>query len=136
MRFTDFQHSGKNRHIDSVVRLNEGDQRMITSYERPISWARDQSVVSLTWETNDQQTHCSKLWWYHNIDKEWKNLLTPFLRIKCLVEISNVVLEKKIFKSRQYIFTLLLLHVSPLGKRRGPSFDQNWSAFDCYNRYS
>ena len=39
-----------------------------------------------------------------------------------LVEIGPVVLEKKILKLRQYVFTLLLL--SPLGKGQGPSFEQ------------
>ena len=39
-----------------------------------------------------------------------------------LVKIGSVVLEKKIFKFRQYIFTFLLL--TPLGKRRGHSFEQ------------
>ena len=40
----------------------------------------------------------------------------------CLVEIGPVVLEKKILKFRQGIFTILLL--SPLGKVHDPSFEQ------------
>ena len=39
-----------------------------------------------------------------------------------LVEIGPVVLEKKILKLRQNVFTLLLQ--SPLGKGQGPSFDK------------
>ena len=39
-----------------------------------------------------------------------------------LVEIGQVVLEKKIFKMCQCIFTISLL--STLGKRRGPSSEQ------------
>ena len=38
-------------------------------------------------------------------------------------------LEKKTFKFRQYIFTLLL---SPLRKERGPSFEQTWITFALY----
>ena len=38
-------------------------------------------------------------------------------------------LEKKTFKFRQYIFTLLL---SPLRKERGPSFEQTWIPFALY----
>ena len=40
----------------------------------------------------------------------------------CLVGIGPVVLEEKIVKSCQYIFTFLLL--SPVQKGRGPSFGQ------------
>ena len=43
-----------------------------------------------------------------------------------LVEIGSVVLEK-IFKFRQFIFTLLLL--SPLEKGRGPLFEGTWIPF-------
>jgi hypothetical protein len=39
-----------------------------------------------------------------------------------LIEIGLVVLEKKILKHFQYIFTLLLL--SPLRERQSPSFEQ------------
>ena len=39
-----------------------------------------------------------------------------------LVEIGSVVLEKKIFEFRQCICAISLL--SPLGKERGPSFEQ------------
>ena len=39
-----------------------------------------------------------------------------------LFEIGPVVLDKKIFKARQCIFAISLL--SPLGKGRGPSFEQ------------
>ena len=38
-----------------------------------------------------------------------------------MVEIGSVVLEKKIFKFRQFSFTVSLL--SPLGKRRDPLFE-------------
>jgi hypothetical protein len=38
------------------------------------------------------------------------------------MEFGLLVLEKKIFKSFQYIFTLLLL--SPLGEGQFPSFEQ------------
>ena len=49
-------------------------------------------------------------------------------------EIDPVVLEKKIFKFRQYIFTLLLL--SHRGKGRGSSFEQTWIPFTygCFLR--
>ena len=43
------------------------------------------------------------------------------------VEIGPVVLEKKIFKFRQYILPLLL--VSPLEKGQGPLFVQIWILF-------
>ena len=39
-----------------------------------------------------------------------------------LVEIGPVVLKKKVFKVRQYIFVTSLL--SDIGKGRGPSFEQ------------
>ena len=41
-----------------------------------------------------------------------------------LVKIGPVVLEKKIFESRPYIFNMLLL--STLENRNGPSFEQTW----------
>ena len=41
-----------------------------------------------------------------------------------LVEIVPMVLEKKIFKFYQYIFTILLL--SPLGKERGLALMQGY----------
>ena len=41
--------------------------------------------------------------------------------MQSLVEIGPVVLEKKIYKFRQCIFTILLLY--PLMKRGGPSFE-------------
>ena len=44
--------------------------------------------------------------------------------ITSLVEQGPMVVEKEIFKSRQYIFTLYLL--PPLGKGCGPSFEQSW----------
>ena len=44
-----------------------------------------------------------------------------------LVEICPVVLKKKIFNNFQYNFTFSLL--SPLGKGRGPSFEQIWIPF-------
>ena len=43
------------------------------------------------------------------------------------VEIGQVVLEKKNSKFRQCFFTISWL--SPLGKERGPSFDQSWIPF-------
>ena len=47
--------------------------------------------------------------------------------VPSLVEIGPVVLEKKIFKFCQCIFTISSL--SPLGKGRGPSFEQIWIPF-------
>ena len=47
--------------------------------------------------------------------------------VTSLVEISPVVLKKKIFKVGQCIFTISLL--SPLWKRRGPSFEQTQIPF-------
>ena len=44
--------------------------------------------------------------------------------VPSLVEIGPVVLEKNIFKYFQYNFIFSVL--SPLGKRRGPSFEQTW----------
>ena len=44
-----------------------------------------------------------------------------------LIEIGPVVLEKKIFKFRQCNFPVPQL--SPLGKGRGPSFEQTWIPF-------
>ena len=37
----------------------------------------------------------------------------------------RVLLKLEIFKSCQYIFSLMLLHVSPLEKKQGPSFERN-----------
>ena len=45
------------------------------------------------------------------------------MRLPSLVEVGPVVLERKIFKFRQCILTILLL--SPLGKGWGPTFEQN-----------
>ena len=45
--------------------------------------------------------------------------------VLCLVEIGELVLEK-IFKFGQRIFGILLY---PLGKERGPSFEQTWIPF-------
>ena len=45
----------------------------------------------------------------------------------CLVEISTVVLEKQIFKFHKCNSAILLL--SPLGRGRGPSFEQTWIPF-------
>jgi hypothetical protein len=42
--------------------------------------------------------------------------------VPSLIEIGLLVLEKKIFKNFQCIFTLLLL--SPLGDRQPPSFEE------------
>ena len=47
----------------------------------------------------------------------------------CLVEIGPVVLEKKILKFRQGIFTILLL--SPLGKVHGSSLEQIYLRMLC-----
>ena len=49
-----------------------------------------------------------------------------------LVEIGPVVLEEKILKFPQYIFTFFLL--SALGKVRGPSFEQTHIPFtqECF----
>ena len=44
-----------------------------------------------------------------------------------LVEIGPVVLEKMNFEYFQKNFTFLL--ISPLGKGRGPSFEQTWIPF-------
>ena len=46
--------------------------------------------------------------------------------MQSLIEIGPVILEKKLF-FRQYIFSLSLL--SPLEKRRGPSFEQTRISF-------
>ena len=54
----------------------------------------------------------------------------PFIQgcfVPSLVEIGSVVLEKKIFKFCQCIFAISQL--SPLGKGRGPSFEQTWIPF-------
>ena len=59
----------------------------------------------------------------------WTNLnpLHPGILCASLVEIGPVVLEKKIFKSCQCIFTISLL--SPLWEGRGPSFEHTWIPF-------
>ena len=85
--------------------------------------------------------------YFHNfiIISHWKKV-GPFIWEKiwifysqgCIVpsltEIDPVVLEKKIFKFRQYIFTLLLL--SHRGKGLGSSFEQTWIPFTygCFVR--
>ena len=50
--------------------------------------------------------------------------ITQWCFMPSLVEIDPVVLKKKIFKVGQCIFAISLL--SPLGKGRGPSFEQTW----------
>ena len=47
--------------------------------------------------------------------------------VSSLIEICPVVLEAKIFKCHQCIFTISKL--SPLGKGRDPSFEQTWIPF-------
>ena len=51
-------------------------------------------------------------------------LFTQGCFVPSLVEIGSVVLEKKILKFCQCIFAISQL--SPLGKGRGPSFEQTW----------
>jgi hypothetical protein len=54
----------------------------------------------------------------------------PFTQRQCVpsfIEFGLLVLEKKIFKNFQCIFTLLLL--SPLWARQSPSFEQTWIPF-------
>ena len=53
--------------------------------------------------------------------------LTQGCIVTSLVEIGTVVLGKKIFIFSQCIFAISLL--SPLGKGRGPLFEQNWINF-------
>ena len=50
--------------------------------------------------------------------------LTQECFVSSLVEIGPVVLEKKIFKSYQFIF--INSRLSPLCEGRGPSFEQTW----------
>ena len=45
-----------------------------------------------------------------------------------MAEIGPVVLEKKILKFPQCIFRYLVT-ISPLGKGRGPLFEQTWAPF-------
>ena len=59
-------------------------------------------------------TYCVFIW-----------ILTQGCFVPSLVEIGLVVLEKKIFKFCQCIFAISQL--SPLGKGRGPSFEQTWT---------
>ena len=54
-------------------------------------------------------------------------LFTQQYFLPCLVEICTVVLQKKIFKCRQYIFSFPLS--SLLGKGRESSFEQIWIPF-------
>ena len=62
----------------------------------------------------------------HSFEQTWIYFTQGYF-VPSLVEICPVVLEKKIFKLRQYIFTLWLL--SPLGKRHDPSFEKTWIPF-------
>ena len=64
--------------------------------------------------------------WGPSFEQNWI-YITRGCFVRSLLEISPVVLEKKIFEFCQYILTLLLL--SPLGKGHGPSFDQTWIPF-------
>ena len=59
--------------------------------------------------------------WDPSFEQNWI-LFTQRCFVPSLVEISPLVLEKKQFKFRQCIFPILLS--SPLGKGRGPSFEQ------------
>ena len=54
-------------------------------------------------------------------------LFTQGCFMPSLVEIGSVVLEKKIFKSCQYI--IINSQLSPLWEGRGPSFEQTWIPF-------
>ena len=56
------------------------------------------------------------------------NPLTQRYFVPCLVEICPGVLEKKILKFRQSIFSIS--YISPLEKRRGPSFEQTSTLFN------
>ena len=105
-------------------------------------------ATSLTWERVPFNKHiCARQWSCHNSKKkkiiisflrnEWlinyKNL-SPFTKryiAPSLTEISPVVPEKKILFSSMYfckcIITISLLY--PLGKWRGPFFEQTWIPF-------
>jgi hypothetical protein len=57
----------------------------------------------------------------------FKQTWIPFTKVYfvfSLIKFGLLVLEKKILKNFQYIFTLSLL--SPLGERLSPSFEQTW----------
>ena len=61
----------------------------------------------------------SPFWWMILLVKHWVSLYLGCF-VPNLFEIGPVVLEKKTFKRGQCIFIILLLHVSSLGKGRGP----------------
>ena len=76
------------------------------------------------------------VFWLFIIISPWKKvgpfiwtwvLITQGCIVPSLVEIGPVVLEKKTFKYFQYNFNISLSY--PLGKGRGPSFEQTWIPF-------
>ena len=61
-----------------------------------------------------------------SLQKTWFPIIQGCF-VPSFAEIGPVILEKKIFKVRQYIFAISLL--SPLGKGWGPSFELTWNPF-------
>ena len=66
-------------------------------------------------------------WFFDSLNKIF-NPLTQRYFVPCLVEICPGVLEKKILKFRHSIFSISYL--SPLEKRRGPSFEETSILFN------
>ena len=64
--------------------------------------------------------NCPSLFW---------GILNSAYRPKFGWNLNPKVLEKKLVKNDQCIFTNLILLLSPLSKARGPSYDQTWSKF-------
>ena len=87
-----------------------------------------------SWEEDFKLHQCiSNIWWLSPLgnrhDPSFVQTQIPFIKgcfVPSLVEIGQVVLERKIFMFSS-IYTILLL--SPLGKRWGPSFEQSWIPF-------
>ena len=78
--------------------------------------------ISLTWHGRISFFAIIPLWkkMWPFISTYLSPLYTRSYSVPSLVEIGQVVLEKQIFKSRRCIFSMWLLHVSPLKKMHGP----------------
>ena len=87
--------------------------------------------------SSNHLTNLCMIWLYYNVDLGRKKTLSPFQKLNdlylfkvkspspkgaFLVEIGGFLLEKKIFKFRQFFFLAISL-LSSLGKGRGPSFE-------------
>ena len=88
------------------------------------------ATIDWNWLRGSREEHfliSSMYFHYYIIISPWKRAFIQGYFVQSLVKIGQVVLEKKIFKSCQFIF--IIFKLSPLWEGRGPSFDQTWIPF-------